>query len=59
MNREFIKAFLHGLFSVFNFVPDTYTYKERRKYNLLQYFYKTEKYINSSFKKIRTKHEKD
>ena len=57
MNKEFIKAFLHGFFNIFDFASSSY--KERKQYNLLQLFYKTEKYINLSFKKIRTKHERD
>jgi hypothetical protein len=57
MNREFKRAFLHGFFSVFNFIPGFY--KERNQYGLIQYFHKIEKYINLSFKNIRTGHERD
>lgn len=57
MNKEFRKAFAKGFFSIFDFVPSFY--KERSHYGLLQFFQKIEKYITSSFKNIRTGHERD
>jgi len=57
MNKEFIKPFLQGFFSIFKIIP--ITSKEPRDYNVFLYFYKAERYINSSFKKVRNRHERN
>lgn len=56
MNKEFVRHFLIGFFSVFK-ISQT-TIRKKPETDLLEYFIRVEKDINSTFQAIRKEYER-
>lgn len=56
MNKEFVRHFLIGFFSVFKI--SQMTVRKKPETDLLEYFIRVEKDINSIFQEIRKEYER-
>ncbi|MCC8371439.1 MAG: hypothetical protein LN568_01545 [Rickettsia endosymbiont of Pseudomimeciton antennatum] len=57
MNKDFVRHFLAGFFSVFKISKTTI--RKKPEADLLEYFIKIEKDINSTFQEIKKEYERE
>ncbi|MDR0296738.1 MAG: hypothetical protein LBH67_01985 [Rickettsia sp.] len=57
MNKDFVRHFLAGFFSVFKISKTTI--RKKPETDLLEYFIKIEKDINSTFQEIKKEYERE